>query len=264
MMLTRPKPKPSSQPRGGGPLSTQGGTIFVAAILSLVAGVALLLFLRAYREDLTASDGVRVLVAKSLVPHGTPGEVVGEERLYKIARVKKSQLAEGAITDPGELDGQVAKKDLYPGHQLVGEDFTSSDGSLNRRLADYDRAMSVPLDKAHGMLGRIDAGDRVDVITTVDSGAGAVTVAHVAARNVLVLAMPDVPDKGASSRKEQVSIRVPDSAVAEIAAAADGGEVWLVLRPPVGARAHKSEGVLNRSDGLEAQVEINATVRDRP
>jgi Flp pilus assembly protein CpaB len=262
MLLT--KPKPASQPRGGGPLSTRGGTILVAALLSLLAGAALLVFLREYREDLTASDGVRVLVAKSLVPHGTPGEIVAESGLYKLARVKKSQLAEGAIVDPKDLEGIVAKKDLFPGHQLTADDFKSADGTIGRRLAGYDRAISVPVDKAHGMLGRIDTGDRVDVITTLDTGAGVATAAQVATRNALVLAMPDVDDGGPSGRKEQVTLRVPDDAVGPIAAAADGGEVWLVLRPAVGARSHESIGRVNRSGGYDAEIKIDATVRERP
>jgi hypothetical protein len=48
-----------------------------------------------------------------------------------------------------------------------------------------------------------------------------------------------VSDTGSASRKEQTTIRVPDSAVPLIAAGADGGDVWLVLRPPVGARNSK-------------------------
>ena len=265
MMLTRPKP--SSHPRSGGsrsggPLSTRGGTITVAAILSLLAGIALLVFLREYREDLTASDGVRVVVAQNLIPHGTPGEVVAEKRLYTVRRIKKSELAEGAIVDPADLEGKVAKKDLFPGHQLKAEDFKAAEGEIGRRLSGVERAISVPVDKAHGLLGRIDAGDRVDVITTADSGAGAVTVSTVAARNVLVLAVPEVDDKGASSRKEQVTIRVPDRSAGMIAAASDGGDVWLVLRPAVGAQTQKPDG--KGGTRYNAQINIDATVREQP
>ena len=237
MMLTRPKPP--SQPRGGGPLSTRGGTIFVAALLSLVAAVALLLFLRDYRNDLTSDDGVRVLVLKNLVPKGSPGEAVAENGLYRMTRVKKSELADGAITDPNQLEGKVATKDLYPGHQLTRDGFKASDGSIGKNLAGFDRAMSVPVDRPHGMLGRIDEGDRVDVFVSDDLGAGSQSIVTLAARNVLVLAVPDVSDTGSASRKEQTTIRVPDSAVPLIAAGADGGDVWLVLRPPVGARNSK-------------------------
>src|SRR5688572_9308516 len=109
-MLLTPNKAPAS-PRSGGPLSSRGGTLLVAALLSLLAAGALLLFLREYRDDLTSSDAVQVLVAKSLVPKGTTGEVLAEKRLYKVAEVKKAQLSEGAITDPAQLEGQAVKKD---------------------------------------------------------------------------------------------------------------------------------------------------------
>jgi Flp pilus assembly protein CpaB len=253
MLLTRPN-KPPTQPRGGGPLSTRGGTLLIAALLSLVAGAALLIFLRQYREDLTASDGVRVLVVRSGIPHGTTGEVIAERELYKVTRVKKSELVGGALTDPADLEGKMASKDLFPGHQLKQGDFKSSDGSTGKHLDGYYRAMSVPLDKSHGMLGRVETGDRVDVIGTLDSGAGALTIARVLASNVLVIAMPDVGSSGAPSRREQVTIRVPDDAVANIAAASDGGQVWVALRPAVGARSHDTGGVVSRSDGFDARV----------
>jgi Flp pilus assembly protein CpaB len=238
MLMTKPKsPKSSPPSRMGGPLSSRGGTLLVAALLSLVAGAVLLIFLRQYRDDLTASDGVQVLVAKSLVPKGTTGEVVAETQRYRLARVKKSQLADGAITDPEALEGKAARKDLFPGHQLTQDDFEGADASVGSKLSGFDRAMSVPVDKAHGMTGRIRAGDRVDVIVSQGSRAGLAVVSAVAARNVLVLSVPDSDGNGVSGRKEQVTIRVPDGAVPTVAAAADAGEVWLILRPAVGARA---------------------------
>jgi pilus assembly protein CpaB len=238
MLMTKPKsPSPS---RMGGPLSSRGGTLLVAALLSLVAGAVLLIFLRQYRDDLTASDGVQVLVAKSVVPKGTTGEVVAETQRYRLARVKKSQLKDGAITDPEALEGKAAKKDLFPGHQLTSDDFESAEGSVGSKLSGFDRAMSVPVDKAHGMTGRIHPGDHVDVIVSQDAGSGLLTVASVAARNVLVLSVPDSDGSGVTGRKEQATIRVPDGAAPTIAAAADGGEVWLILRPAVGARSQSA------------------------
>jgi Flp pilus assembly protein CpaB len=263
MMLTRPKP--SGKPRSGGPLSSRGGTLLIAALLSLVAGAALLICLREYRDDLTASDGVQVLVARSLVPKGTTGEVISEQSMYRVARVKKAQLSDGAITDPAQLEGESAAKDLFPGHQLTASDFEAAEDTVGSRLSSYERAMSLPLDKAHGMRDKINPGDRVDVITTMDAGAGFSTAAVVAARNALVLAVPTDEDSGAVTRKDQVTVRVSDEQIPAIAAAADGGEVWLVLRPPVGARSRTRAMVnsLNTGRPLNAKVKIDATVRSR-
>ena len=265
MLLTRPKsPAP---PRGGGgrgPLSTRGGTILVAALLSLLAGAALLVFLRQYREDVTASDRARVLVAASLVPKGTAGEVILEKRLYRVTRVREDDVRDGALTDPADLRGRAAVADVFPGHQMTLSDFEDAKAEIGTRLSDYQRAITVPVERARGMVGKIDPGDRVDVITT-DSAAGSVTVATVAVRDVLVLAVPDAEDS--NSRSQQVTIRVPDQAAASIAASADGGRVWLVLRPPVGARSHGRDGVASGTTAngrpLNADIDIQAQVRTR-
>jgi Flp pilus assembly protein CpaB len=237
----------------------------VAALLSLLAGMALLVFLRQYREDVTSSDRARVVVAASLIPKGTTGDVLLEKKLYRVARVRADDLRDGAVTDPNDLKGLAATADVFPGHQLKATDFEDADG-VGTRLADYNRAMTVPVDKAHGMVGKIDPGDRVDVITTSDSGTGAVTVATVAVKDALVLAVPDGDGSGSGGREEQVTIRVPDRAAAAIAAAADGGKVWLVLRPAVGARSNTPDAVLNgaaNGQPLNADVNISAQVRSR-
>ena len=76
---------PTDTPRRPrGPLSTKNGTFAIAAILALIAAAALLVFLREYRDDLTDSDPVQVLVARSLVPKGTPGELIASQQLYRL------------------------------------------------------------------------------------------------------------------------------------------------------------------------------------
>ena len=92
------------------------------------------------------------------------------------------------------------------------------------------------------------------------------TVAAVVVKGALVLAVPDGDGSGTAGRQEQVTIRVPDRAAAAIAAAADGGKVWLVLRPSVGARSNSPDAVLNGiSNGqpIDADVDISARVRSR-
>ena len=70
MQLTSPTKRPSggSSGRGPGRLSTRGGTLTVAALATLLAAAALLVFMRGYRDSLTGSKEVTVLVARSLVP----------------------------------------------------------------------------------------------------------------------------------------------------------------------------------------------------
>jgi Flp pilus assembly protein CpaB len=250
---------PSPQKSRPGPLSTRGGTFLVAALFALLAGAALLLFLRQYREDLTDSDPVRVLVARSLVPKGTPGDIVASERLYKIVRVPEADREELAMTDPSDLRDRVATGDIDPGHQLVEADFEDAGDRVGNRLTGYERAMTVPVGPAHGMIGKIEEGDRVDVVVTSEGDMGGLATARMAARNVLVL---DVPGKADGGDEQPATIRVSDEEAVGIAAGADGGEVWLVLRPAIRARSHNSARVVANAlrGGGTVKADINIDV----
>ena len=185
---------PTDTPRRSrGPLSTKNGTFAVAAILALIAAAALLVFLNEYRDDLTDSDPAQVLVASSLVPKGTPGNLIADQQLYKLEQVENSQLEDGAITDPSQLADQVVVADIHPGHQLRSSDFGPG-RAVQSRLSGSFRAMTIPVDSARGMIGDIEAGDRVDVVVTYGNGGIGKSDAEIAARDVLVLSIPDVAD----------------------------------------------------------------------
>jgi Flp pilus assembly protein CpaB len=259
MHLTRPRP-PAPSGGGRGPLSTRSGSLLVAAIAALLAGAALMVFLRQYRENLTDTTPTRALVARSLVPKGTPGQVVASEHYYRQVKLRKSQLKDGAITDPAALDDKAALRDIYPGHQLTTKDFGPASDRVLNRLAGYARAMTVPVDAAHGMIGKVQAGDRVDVVATFRSPGGGPALAEMVARNVLVLAISSKPKRGlVAGNKDSATLRVNDDSATRIAAAADGGKVWLVLRPPVGARSHSAQ-----SGSRALKLSINATVKKSP
>ena len=238
---------PTDTPRRSrGPLSSKNGTFVVAGLLALVAAGALLVFLREYRSDLTDADPVQVLVAKSLVPKGTPGDIIASEQMYKIEQVKNSQIENGEITDPSQVAGQVVVADIHPGHQLLSSDFGTG-RAVQAKLAGFHRAMTVPVDRDRGMIGDIQAGDHVDVVVTYDNTGIGPAAAGIAAQDVLVLSMPEASDGGpGGSSEDAATLRVNDADAPTIAAATDTGEVWLVLRPSVGARSHSLGDVLKR------------------
>ena len=236
---------PTDTPRRSrGPLSSKNGTFAVAAVLALIAAAALLVFLREYRDDLTGSDPVQVLVASSVVPKGTPGDVIASEQLYRLERVKNSQLESGAITDPDDLSGKVVAAEIYAGHQLRSSDFETG-RTAQARLSGFQRAMSVPLDESRGLIGDVEAGDRVDVVVTYRNAGTGPSAARVAASDVLVLSVSEGSSGVAGGSDATATLRVNDDDAAAIAAAVDGGSVWLVLRPAIGARSH-SQATINR------------------
>jgi Flp pilus assembly protein CpaB len=230
-------------------LSTRGGTVAVSAFAALLAAVILLLYLQRYRSSVSeASAPMTVLVAKNLIEKGTPGSVIGTEEHFQVATTPRDELKEGAIADPATLRGLVAIDDIYPGQQLTTADFTTGGAdSVATRVIEYERGMAVPLDEAHGMIGKVYAGDHVDVIGAfvLDGPDGKqYKVVRVLVQDVLVM---DVPAEakatglagGGGTQAKSVVLRLTDEEAAHVAYASEFGKVWLTARPKSGAKQHQ-------------------------
>jgi Flp pilus assembly protein CpaB len=228
-------------------ISTRRGSMYLAAIAALLAGIVILVYLNRYRENLrTGGTPVTVLVASSAIPKGTSGDVVATKRLYTATTIRESQLREGAISDPASLTGRVATREIYEGAQLTAADFSTEATSLASALTDAERIVSVPLDAAHGLIGEAQEGDHVDVyagFNVIPLGADGRPLNGGTARPVLRMIMADIPvvqiDGEGDSKATNVSLRVTDEQAAQLAFASDNGKVWLSLRPAVGAKESK-------------------------
>lgn len=224
-------------------LSTRGGTVALGGAAALMAAFVLLLYLNQYRSSVNAdSEPVTVLVAKTLIEKGMPGDIVGVKRLFQSDEAPKSQVKEGAITDPSTLRGRVAVEDIYPGQQLTVGDFGATTDAIGAKLAGKSRAIAVPLDSARGMVGKVEPGDRVDVLAgfnILSGGAGAQgrPVVKVIMQNALVLDAPSdtAAGVGTANQTANVVLRVNRDQATEIAWAVDNGKIWIVLRPRAGA-----------------------------
>ena len=229
-------------------ISTRRGSLYLASIAALLAGMVILVYLNRYREGLeSGGTPVTVLVARSTIPKGTSGNVVASKGLFTATTIAESQLRDGAISDPASLAGRVATKEIYEGAQLTATDFSTEATSLSSGLTDDQRIVSVPLDSAHGLIGQAEEGDHVDIyagFNVIPLGLDGRPLNGGQARPVLRLIMADVPivqvakaDGAVGAKATNVSLRVDDEQAAQLAFASDNGKVWLSLRPAVGAKS---------------------------
>jgi Flp pilus assembly protein CpaB len=231
-------------------LATRKGATIVAAGAAVLAGVVLLAFVTNYRKSVNNGTAtVPTLVADRLIPKGTSGAVVVSGGLFKPSTVQESQLSVGALADASTLNGKVATHDIYPGQQLTAGDFASNADPLRGELTGAERAISVPLDAAHGLIGDVRKGDHVDVLagfnaSNQSSGIGRAQL-RTLLQDVLVLKAPS--DNGSKvtgqSSTENIVVRANDKDAAALAFASDNGKVWVVLRPPVGAKQSQPASV---------------------
>ena len=215
--------------------SSRSGTLAVGIAAAGLAAIILLVYLNRYRNNLDQRNApVAVLVAKSLIPKGTPGDLIGTKSLFQATSVPRAQLKTGALVDPSTLRGLVALTDIFPGQQLTLSSFGSvRAGAVASQLSGFERAVSIPVDSTHGMVGQALAGDHVDVLVGLNS-AGAARGAP--AGSIIKTLLQNVPILVATGGS--LTLRVTDQQAGRLAWASDNGKIWVILRPP--ADAHQS------------------------
>jgi pilus assembly protein CpaB len=231
---------------GGSPkdiLSTRSGAMTVAALAAILAGILLYAFVQKYRSDQNSSSAsTTVFVASSFIPAGSSADLIASQQLLQRTTVRGSQAQSGAIADPSALHGEVAATNIYPGQQITSGDFTTS-STVASNLAAADRAIAIPVDSAHGLVGYVHKGDHVDILSSFPgaggNGRGSVTTL---ATDVLVLEAPSTSSSlGSNSNNNVLLLRVSDQDALHVAYAVDNGKVWVALRPPLGATQSQAE-----------------------
>jgi Flp pilus assembly protein CpaB len=239
-------------------LSTRKGTALVAGACTVVAAAILVVAATQYRKSVDATTQPEtVLVATAQIQKGTPGDLVSSRGMFRAEHIAAKQVSLGAIADASLIHGKVAAADISAGQQITAADFVAGDGYISQ-LAPDQRAISIPLDTAHGLSGVLHAGDRVDVYAGLDTSvtktagsasAGAATkllIPNVQVISVNLNGGSGIGGNGVSSQTDVV-LKVSANAAGALAFAADNGKIWLVLR---GANA----------TGPNAQQQVTFTV----
>lgn len=219
-------------------LNTRNGAMTFAVIAAGIAAILVFAAINSARKsDSAGTASSTVLVANQLIPKGSSGQALAQQHLFRTAKINEQALVAGAVTDISQLRDKVATQDIYPGQQISAETFGAANGALSAKLSATDRAVSVPLDASHGLIGEINAGDHVDVLAgfNVQSGSGSRPVMRVLATNISVLKV-DKTSGGGAGGTANVTLRVNADMATKVAFAADNGKLWVVLRPAAGAK----------------------------
>jgi Flp pilus assembly protein CpaB len=215
-----------------GRMSSRGWAIALGIGAVVLAAILLVVYLDRYRARVGGRNApTPVLVAKQLIPAGTPGSIVASQSMYAPTTLPKKEVEIGAIADPAYLSGRAAAADIFPGQQFTATDFAASDtASVDSQITGTQRAISISIDNVHGSLSQLQGGDSVDIYTSV---AGVVKLFE---PNVKVLTVPAVPGPSGGSN---LILRIETKQAAKWAYAADNTQFYFVLRPVVGAKATK-------------------------
>ena len=115
--------------------STRAGAIVVALLLAAVAVAVVVIYAGNYRSSVKDSGTqVPVLVATRQIDQFTPGTQVVDGSMFRTQTVPADSRVDGAVTNPSQLKGLVAKSDIYPGEQLTTNQFEKVSGGTRIRL----------------------------------------------------------------------------------------------------------------------------------
>lgn len=175
-----------------------------------------------------------------------PGEPLGPHNLSVRELAMPAEVLPGTYADPDALLGTVARGYLEPGELLQPGSVVES--TALQRAAAPAMEVSLRIDADRAVEGRLEAGDRVDVLATYGNGLDAVTLVVLADAPVLSVSRADggvtssravVLTLALEQRPETVALaHAVDNAevtvVRTTTADTSGAHVEVPYRPPLG------------------------------
>lgn len=158
------------------------GRAMVGALLIAIAMVAAVGLSRASGAPATQP----VLVASGAI---APFDTLGPHNLSVADLALPDEILDFTYSDPADLVGTVSRSHIAPGEILHPGDVVESTGA--QRAAAPAREVSLRIDHDRAVDGRLDTGDRIDVLATYGNGVDALTFVVLADVPVLSVATAD-------------------------------------------------------------------------
>jgi Flp pilus assembly protein CpaB len=139
--------------------------IGIAAALALLAAMFTFFYVSNYKNHVQQGEQlVDVYVASHDIPAGTSGAEVAGSLTHK--RVARTAVVPGAISDPSQIKRLVATQAIFSGEQVSTKRFQPlAEQGIRGQLKGNLRAIAVPGDANQLLLGTLQDGDRIDVVS---------------------------------------------------------------------------------------------------
>ena len=144
-------------------------SLLIAAVVLAGLGATLVL-LYAHGADQRAAQGQQlrsVLVAKTQIPAGTTGSSLVGSSSVQLRQVASNSVATGALSGLQSVRDLVALAPIFPGEQLLQQQFGSSASEATLPIPTGLMAVSVQLGDPQRVAGFVTNGSEVAVFVTV-------------------------------------------------------------------------------------------------
>jgi Flp pilus assembly protein CpaB len=232
--------------------------ILLAVVLAVLAAFLTAMYVASYQNRVDAGqEKVKVFVAKSDIPPGTPAEALKNKVSQK--EVLSRDVVPVAVYELDAVKGQTTSQWIYSGEQVSARRFNATGRTgIHGELKGNLRAMAINGNQHQLLAGIVKTGDHVDILVNfkLDSE---VNVTRVLLRDVRVLRAPQgggVDSKITASNDGGYSaiLQLTDSQAHKFFLASAGNENhewWLTLRAPADA-----------TDSPESITSVPSAIRD--
>jgi len=142
--------------------------LLVAALIAAVLGVVLVfLYAQSIQNSVIADQApVKVLVATAEIPAGTTGSAAANAGSFEQKEIASAAAAPTALSDPAAIQDLVALGTIFPGQQIISQQW-GTEGQLTRLpLPEGKIALSLELGDPQRVAGFVSPGSTVAIFAT--------------------------------------------------------------------------------------------------
>jgi Flp pilus assembly protein CpaB len=216
--------------------------ISIAIALALVAALLTSFYVANYQRNVRKDEAnVSVFVAKKDIPAGISGTDIARKGMLAKSEVARRSVVPGSISAPTQLDSLVTTQPIFAGEQVSTRRFaTPTERGIGAQLKGTMRAFQLPGDQHQLLSGTLKAGDRVDVIASLQIDASSdAFVTRIVLRDIEVLKAAGSDGTGEKIAETtaglSVLLAVTDTQVQKLFHVSKHGAFSLALRPSIKA-----------------------------
>lgn len=240
--------------------------VSIALLCGLLASFGAYAFL-SYQDDKvvqTEVPSISVVVASGNIREGGT--------LYlsnmRVAEWPENLAPNGSFEMPESLIGRILKTDAIDGEPILAGKLApeGSTGGVTSLIPPGMRAMTVGVNVVSGVGGFVHPNAKVDIIATVNSGAGVSASSKTVLQNVTVLAIDQTLDKATEDPMtvQSVTVLVTPEDAEKLAVVASEATLQLTLRNQIDENLANTKGVeLGKLVGVKKTAPVRKPQHER-
>jgi Flp pilus assembly protein CpaB len=143
--------------------------ILIALALAIVAALLTTFYVANYKKHVQRQQAtVTVVVATKDIPIGLTGPEILKGHYLTTDSVGRTSVVPGALSDPNQIESQVATEPIYSGEQVTARRFgAQAETGVSGQISDVYRVLQLPGDPNQLLVGTLQTGDHVDLVANI-------------------------------------------------------------------------------------------------